>query len=523
LERVAGLVDSAGADRRRLRNVVGLLCGQSLDSLVRASGLSRRTVEQVLAALGPDLDRSGELLSIRLDRMAAYRQRFGPNDPTPTDQPELVARLAELIAGAPAPEARLDQVAATAETLARRALWLNDRYDLAQARLLCIGDHDLTSLAVCLVNPAARVTVVDIDENLLGYLGRQAPGVRCRYADLRLSLPAAATGWADLVFTDPPYTPEGIELFCLRGLAGLRDREHGRVLVAYGYGDGQPTLGLKVQRAMQGLHLVFEAVLPGFNSYHGAQAVGSASDLYVCRPTPATWRLLERPAAGARIYTHGPQSLEATEPVLEPELANQALASAEAPDRQPVPVGAGWTTATTRVSLARLLARGVSALPPAPGGRTPVPVVNLAGDPGGELLRVLLTTNAPCLVAVLGADHPELSRWEAADGLPAMLAAKYELSVKTTARRGYRLLIATATATGAFLLRWVLDRGHGKLGNVWTEGLIRLAARDGRPLTRNQARAIAAETVGDPDLLDGPLPDLPRHLIADVLHRIAHS
>lgn len=35
-------------------------------------------------------------------------------------------------------------------------------------------------------------------------------------------------------------------------------------------------------------------MLPEFNRYHGAQAVGSSSDLYVLRPTPRTWRMTEK-------------------------------------------------------------------------------------------------------------------------------------------------------------------------------------------------------------------------------------
>src|SRR6266498_3775473 len=135
-------------------------------------------------------------------------------------------------------------------------------------------------LGAALANPGLSVTVVDLDEGLLEYVDAQAGArgldVRCLYGDLRLGLPPSARGSADLVFTDPPYTPEGVGLFLARGLEGLRDREHGRLVLAYGYG-GQPGLGAKVQQVVYGLHLAYEAVLPGFNRYDGAEAVGAAS------------------------------------------------------------------------------------------------------------------------------------------------------------------------------------------------------------------------------------------------------
>ena len=106
-----------------------------------------------------------------------------------------------------------------------------------------------------------------------------------------------------------------MRLFAVAALRGLRHREYGQVVISYGTGDGQPALGLKVQQALADLGLYTEAMQPQFNRYRGAQAVGSRSDLYVCRATARTWRHLDRADprddAGAAIYTHGTQSLEA--------------------------------------------------------------------------------------------------------------------------------------------------------------------------------------------------------------------
>ncbi|MFD0477688.1 bis-aminopropyl spermidine synthase family protein [Nonomuraea thailandensis] len=99
-------------------------------------------------------------------------------------------RLTTLIAKAPRARHVLDHVSATPETVLRRALLLGARFWLPGARLLCVGDHDLTSLAVKLVHPETDVTVVDVDERILAYLDEQRLGVRTRWADLRLGLPS---------------------------------------------------------------------------------------------------------------------------------------------------------------------------------------------------------------------------------------------------------------------------------------------------------------------------------------------
>ena len=105
------------------------------------------------------------------------------------------------------------------------------------------------------------------------------------FADLRVGPPASLLETGDLAFTDPPYTPEGIQLFAARALQMLRHDDAVRVLVCYGYGEAQSALGYGVQEALHELRLLIEALHPQFNRYVGAEAIGSASSLYVTRPT----------------------------------------------------------------------------------------------------------------------------------------------------------------------------------------------------------------------------------------------
>ena len=144
IDAVADQLRQAGVLARRLREVLGLLAAggaRPLDELVRSTGVPRRDVE---AAAG----------GFRLSERAAsrYVERFaldGLDAPVGTGaQLEL---LRSFVASGPAPDAALDHVTATPETVLRRAEWLSAHYDLAGARVVCLGDHDLTSLAVKLL------------------------------------------------------------------------------------------------------------------------------------------------------------------------------------------------------------------------------------------------------------------------------------------------------------------------------------------------------------------------------------
>ncbi|MFI7612955.1 bis-aminopropyl spermidine synthase family protein [Nonomuraea terrae] len=491
-EGVERLLAEAGADSRRLRHALALLSdGQwwTLADVVRQSATSRRTVESLVREL--PLEHDGDRFRMPLVDAPDYQDLLAvappPEDPVAHLVPHYghaLDRLTDLIAKAPRARHVLDHVSATPETVLRRALLLGARFWLPGARLLCVGDHDLTSLAVKLVHPEADVTVVDVDERILAYIDEQGLGVRTRWADLRLGLPPSAREH-DLAVTDPPYTPEGTGLFVARALEGLKD--DGRVLLAYGASERTPMLALKVQQELSQLNLVYEAVYPDFNRYFGAEAIGSAADLYILRPTSKT-----RPAVQSRlsrlstaIYTQGPQSVESA--------AGASTASATALEGfEPDLLVGDWPKDLTppRVKLPTWLAKPYAAAPER---------VAVAVPPGLEsaLPRLLLATRAPQVRVLLSGALPPL---------PQPLSTVYDLRPGDGILDAVRLPHPTDEA--ASVLRRILDNGHAKLANTWREALIAVARSQGTALTKNDARTLirqAAPWSDDLTPLETPL------------------
>jgi len=542
---VAALIDAHRPDGRRLRELLCLLADGPTDlaELVRRSALPRKTVEEMLAAVGSDLAREGGKAAIAAGKADAYRKRFGFEQLSATRLADpLQRRLADavavqrvmehVIAGAPAALTELDHVQATPETAVRRALWLDSTYDLRGAVVLCVGDHDLTSLAVGQVTPGARIVVADIDERILQYIdgwaARLRLDIRCYVSDFRFWLAEAAAGCADLVFTDPPYTPEGMTLFTARALQGLANKDHGRVVVAYGYSDRHPSLGLQGQAAASRLGLAAEEQLRAFSRYEGAQAVGSASDLYVWRPTSRSWQLLDGVVSGmqANIYTRGGQSLEgapqgghsgwsAMPPPVLRVTADDGFQLRVVAASAWTGAWAGQTAGPARIRLGTLFSTGI------PAGmmtRTPFALAaDLRADPGAWLLRVLLAANADRVAAVVPSGHRDVRDEAGQRALAALVESKFTLRfLNGQPDAGNTIVVATAVSSGTSVATWLLRRAHGKIGNVWRDAL--LAADTGEPaLTKREARASVEARASRQEILSARLIDLPRHQLALLL------
>jgi len=518
-----------GTELGRVRRLVAVLLDgdwHPVGELVGATATSRRSVAEVLRRLEPwvELDPGGDRARVGDQALAALAAAFQAGEaPAPGPEEAVEASMTAIMGGLPAPVRHLDHVPATPATAARRAHFLAERFDLGGARVLCLGDHDLTSLALLHVAPRAEVAVVDVDERVLGYVDAVARGrgwrVRTVFADLRVELPRSLAGRFDLVFSDPPYTQAGVRLFLRRGLEALRRSEFARVLFCYGFGERQPALGLKVQAVVQDLRLVAEAILPAFNRYLGAEAIGGASALYVCRPTRRTWPALRDAAAHAdpRIYTHGEGAEEAALPPLPPAatLALEGLAG----DRgelgltvagDGMPDGLGGQRALTLGAYLRDMGTAKGRPPFTASPHDGVVVANLWPHHGAYLPRLLLTGAAARLVVTTPKETMEVASLDPADPLARLLASTWRLRVH--ARGGGAapaVLVAerapppTADPPG-LVLRFLVDHRHAVLGNAWREALIAAAAAEGRQVSKNQARqAIAA----------GPLaPQLQSHL-----------
>jgi S-adenosylmethionine decarboxylase proenzyme len=135
------------------------------------------------------------------------------------------AEFTPLLAQRPPAEATYDQGALTADSVFRRLAMMHAKGDVADKKVLVLGDDDLLSIALALTGLPREIMVVEIDPRLCEFIERVARAKQLKVQviqhDAREKLPAALRAHFDTFVTDPSETIQGLLLFVEKGLAML--------------------------------------------------------------------------------------------------------------------------------------------------------------------------------------------------------------------------------------------------------------------------------------------------------------
>lgn len=196
------------------------------------------------------------------------------------------------------PKREYDQFFASVKTSVSKALVVMDKGLLYNgAKIALLGDDDLVSLVLALINPALEITVFEVDQDIIMTITKGAEllgikNIQTIIYDARNSLEKHFINKFDAVLTDPPYTKSGFGLFLKRAteLVGYDQRlQKGKyIFIHYGASFKSPEKYLKVQEVINRFGLMQEDTLYNFARYIGAESIGSSSMLYILQTTPHT-------------------------------------------------------------------------------------------------------------------------------------------------------------------------------------------------------------------------------------------
>lgn len=304
-----------GLKPSELRKVLWILYRKKAignNELIREAGLPKSVMRDLKRALRPVLKGPSRLVALTKEGEKFIEEEIlSPLLEQPLSLPEgetlkklSLNKLKSFQAKRPLPKRSLDQLSATPETVLKRGLLIQDNGDLDRKSILVLGDYDLSSLGLALIGGAKRILVVDIDRRTIKLIKEisQKEGLRvdCLYYDARGQLPKNLRNSFDVVFSDPPYTPNGLRLFLSRAVEATRN--NGVLYFCYGYSRRSLERGLEAQMIFTQAGLLIESKYEDFNVYLGAESIGSRSSFYYLKATPKTKALVKEHFRGP-IYT----------------------------------------------------------------------------------------------------------------------------------------------------------------------------------------------------------------------------
>ncbi|KOP66462.1 hypothetical protein AMS62_15370 [Bacillus sp. FJAT-18019] len=224
----------------------------------------------------------------------------------PDELKDMMNKLESVFAGRPQVDVTIDQSSCTLATSMNRAVLALRHEALIGRDIVCLGDDDLVSVSLAFLlkqlyhNDATksntRIYVFEIDKRITSYVNYLAETedlpIVCYEMDFREQLPPEFLHSFDCVFTDPPYTQQGMSLFVSRGIQLLK-REIG-LPIFLSFAHKSPDFTLAMQREFANMGLLVTSVLPRFNEYIGAEIIGNTSQMIVLQSTEETHESIER-------------------------------------------------------------------------------------------------------------------------------------------------------------------------------------------------------------------------------------
>ncbi len=298
LNELKDLITKSDVQASHFRDVIAIIFSSqnlTMQELIQKSRLPRSTVVKILTQLRNFLQDPTEHIRTNEQGTRAFQHYLKDIESMIlpkydwigiNEMEDLFNFLKNVLKKRSPPKRSLDQFDATLETLLRRTKLLELEGALLESKILFLGDFDLTSLAVAKFGGAKEIHVVDIDKELLALIDEIAKEhafpITTHHQDLRLGFPKDLSSF-DVVFTDPPFTLNGVRLFLTHAINALAPS--GIIYCCYGYSMNNLLMGIQFQELINELHLIARTILENFNVYSKAQTIGSTSHLFKLIPS----------------------------------------------------------------------------------------------------------------------------------------------------------------------------------------------------------------------------------------------
>nr|MDO8079577.1 bis-aminopropyl spermidine synthase family protein [Candidatus Freyarchaeota archaeon] len=162
------------------------------------------------------------------------------------------------------------------ETLLRKFTLMQSFNDVEGKDVIFVGDDDLLSVFTALLGDANRITVLDVDERILGLIDKLSEendlNIETLKHNLMFPLPSILQGKFDTFCTDSSHCLGGIVLFVSRGISSLKKETETAGYFNFQTVDEAPLMSFQIRRRIfeyltNRMKVVISCALPSFSYY----------------------------------------------------------------------------------------------------------------------------------------------------------------------------------------------------------------------------------------------------------------
>lgn len=211
--------------------------------------------------------------------------------------------LTEVFANRPQVDVSIDQTKCTIDTAINRAILCLKHNLLIDSKILCIGDDDLISVTIGFLLKnlydnlnfnKTKIIVLDIDKRIIEYINKISNQynlpIECYNHDFRKPIPKEYISKFDCIFTDPPYTLNGMNLFLSRGIEGIKRESGQHIFLSYAH--KSISFEYDMQKSFLDMGLIVSEIIHSFNHYEGAGILGNIGKMIILKTTSTTKGLI---------------------------------------------------------------------------------------------------------------------------------------------------------------------------------------------------------------------------------------
>ena len=207
----------------------------------------------------------------------------------------------------------MDQSKCTIKTAINRVFIGLKNYSIIGKNVACIGDDDLISVTINVVLKQlykqniqnTKIYVIEKDKRIIEYIEKisekyELKNIEVIETDLRKMVDSSIKNTMDCIYTDTPYTFNGLKLFVSRAVDFIKKETGLNIFLSFEH-KSQDNM-LKIEKILCDMGLAISEILLKFNQYEGAEILGGEGQLIILKTTKVSRPLIEG-NYGELIYT----------------------------------------------------------------------------------------------------------------------------------------------------------------------------------------------------------------------------